>query len=397
MGGIFRVAIGDVISKALLVGINLYLIRHLEVDQYAHFTLLLNAIFLGYQLACGPLERIYIAEHDRYREHLTLLQWILSSLASLGCILWLWRDIGWTDRLLILVGVFLLASYQVLRIRLQQRLDFTLFSLSDVLKNGLWLMFLSLCLSVPLLPSGVASLLAMLGGAFVAMVTLRLVARSRFPAPQHRGPYPSMPRVVWGVRYVVLYSVVGALVPYLPVILATVTGSDEINATYGAAMRYQAILGMAVFAVNTVLLPQMASPGHDGRDEQGPLLERLKRFAPVALGLFALVVLAIWIAIPYIDRGKYPLLQQVFLILSIPPVLSLLGTPFVNVLLLDGRARALFVCMSAGLVVNLMGYFLVIPYFGPFAPAWASLFAYLTITAAVMICEITGRPRSVER
>ncbi|CAM5200171.1 hypothetical protein CDEN61S_01026 [Castellaniella denitrificans] len=386
MKGVLRVAMGDAFSKALLIGINLYLIRHLEIDQYAHFTLLLNAMFLGYQLACGPLERIYIAEYDKYRDHLPILQWVLSGVAALTCILWLWRDIAWTDVLLIIVGVFLLASYQVLRIRLQQRLDFTLFSLSDILKNGLWFTLLSLLFSVPFLPSGVSALLAMLGGAFISMSILRWITKSRFPARQVNLSFSGGGRIFWEVRYIILYTMAGALVPYLPIMMATMIGGDEVNATYGAAMRYQAILGMVVFAVNAVLLPHMAVYGR-GHSDQGLLWKHLARSAPWALVLFAVAILCVWWTIPYIDGGKYPLLRQVFLILSIPPVLSLLGTPFVNMLLLDGRARALLGCMSAGLAVNFFGYILLRPSQGFFAPAWASLFAYATITVAVVLCE----------
>lgn len=390
MRGVLRVAVGDGFSKTLLVGINLYLIRRLEVDQYAHFTLLLNAIFLGYQLACGPLERLYIAEHERYKAHLAPLQWVLSGASALAGMIWLWREIIWMDALLILAGVFLLAAYQVLRIRLQQRLDFTLFSLADILKNGLWLMLLILFLSVPLLPSGTSSLLALLGGTFVAMSVLKFAAASRLPALRHRGPYSEMARVLWGTRYVIAYSMVGAVVPYLPVIMATAIRNDVIISTYGAAMRYQAILGMAVFAFNTVLLPQMALLGRDDQ-ERGFLMQRLKRAAPWALLLFVATVLVIWWVIPHVDRGKYPLLQQIFLILAIPPALSLVGAPYINMLLIDGRARTVLACMSAGLAVNLVGYFLLGSSRSLLAPAWASLLAYLAITVAVMGCAINGR------
>ena len=394
MKSALRVAAGDLVSKALLVGINLYLIRRLAVDQYSHFTLLLNAIFLGYQLACGPLERLYIAEHERYRAHLTSLQWVLSGVSALAVVLWLWPEIVWSEALLILTGVFLLAAYQVLRIRLQQRLDFALFSLADILKNGLWLMLLILFLSVPLLPPGTSSLLALLGGTFVAMCVLKFASASRLPSLRHRGSYSGMARILWDTRYVITYSMVGAVVPYLPVMMATTIGSDAITATYGAAMRYQAILGMAVFAFNTVLLPQMALLGRDDQ-ERSLLMQRLKRSAPWALLLFVATVLVVWWLIPYVDRGKYPLLQQAFLILAIPPALSLVGAPYVNMLLVDGRARTVLACMSAGLAVNFVGYFLLGSSQNSLAPAWASLLAYLTITLAVMVCATKGRRQPV--
>lgn len=390
MRPILRIAAGDLVSKALLVGINLYLIRHLAVYEYSHFTVLLNAVFLGYQLACGPLERIYIAEHDRYRAHVTSLRWVLSGASALGGILWLWRDIDWTDALLILTGVFLLTAYQVLRIRLQQRLYFTLFSIAEIIKNGLWLGLLMLFLAVPLLPPGTSSLLSLLVGTLLAITLLKIITTSRLPPEETRRPGAELARVLWDTRYVIAYSLVGAVVPYLPIMMATTFGSDAITATYGAAMRYQAILGMAVFAFNTVLLPQMAALG---RDDQGRdlLMQRLKRSAPWALLMFVATVLAIWCVIPYIDRGMYPLLPQAFLILSVTPALSLASTPFINMLLIDGRARAVLACMSAGLAVNMVGYLLLGSSRNLLAPAWASVLAYLTIAVATVLCGTIGR------
>ena len=120
-------------------------------------------------------------------------------------------------------------------------------------------------------------------------------------------------------------------------------------------------------------------------------MKRLKRSAHWALLLFAAAAVLIWGGIPYVDRGKYPLLPQAFLILSFTPALSLAGAPYVNMLLIDGRARAVLGCMSAGLVVNVVGYLLLGSSHNPLAPAWASVLAYLTITVATILCWINGR------
>ena len=394
MKAILRIAAGDLVSKALLVAINLYLIRWLAVDQYSHFTVLLNAVFLGYQLACGPLERLYIAEHERYKSHLTSLRLILSGCSAMACIIWLWQSILWTDVILIFVVVFLLSAYQVLRIRLQQSLDFTLFSLAEILKNVLWLGILMLLLSVSSLPPGTSSLLSLLIGTFVAMWVLKMVAGRRLPTLDRRVEGVKIPRVLWTTRYVIGYSLIGSLVPYLPVMIATTSGSDAITATYGAAMRYLAILGMAVFAFNTVLLPQMAAQG-DGKKKRNALMLRLKRFAPWALLLFIVAVFAIWLVMPYVDQGKYPLLRPVFLILSITPALSLVGAPYVNMLLLDGRARVVLACFSAGLSVNIGAFLLLSAFQNLLAPAWSSLVAYLTITVSIALCATRARRRLV--
>lgn len=389
MKSILRIGAGDLVSKSLLVAINLYLIRLLDVDQYSHFTVLLNAVFLGYQLACGPLERLFIAEHERYKSHLTSLRLILSGCSALACTLWLWRSLRWVDVIIIFVGVFLLSDYQVLRIRLQQNLDFTLFSLAEILKNVLWLSLLVLLLWVAPIPAGTSSLLSLLLGTFMATSILKAVAGSRLVALGRRVKGAKILHVLWDTRYVIGYSLIGSVVPYLPVMSATEIGNDAVTATYGAAMRYLAILGMAVLAFNTVLLPQMAVQG-GGIKERNALMLRLKRFAPLALLLFIITVVAIWLIIPYVDRGKYPLLRPVFLILSITPALSLVGIPYVNILLLEGRTRVVLACFSAGLVVYIIGYIFLSAFELSLAPAWSSLLSYLTITISIVLCAIKG-------
>lgn len=381
------------VSKALLVGINLYLIRKLAVDEYSHFTALLNVIFLGYQLACGPLERLYIAEHDRYHAHLTTLRWILGGLSALGVIIWLRNDIDRPDAALILVGVLLLSSYQVIRIRLQQRLEFTMFSVAEVLKNTLWLVLLVLLIGTSFVPTGTVPLITLLAATVLAMLVLKIMLKSSDRPPLPPAGARSVGQVLWDTRYVVAYSLVGAIIPYLPVLMAVADGHDTTTATYGAAMRYQAILGMAVFAVNTVLLPQMAALGSD-RQQRTALMKSMTKAAPLILGVFAVTVLVIWVGIPYVDQGKYPLLPVTFLILSVTPALSLIGAPYINVLLIDGRARSVLACMCAAVGINLLAFRLLGGSTNPLAPAIASVLAYLTITVAVIGCASAGSQQS---
>lgn len=389
MRHILNIAAGDLVSKVLLVAINIYLIRYLAVDQYSHFTVLLNAVFLGYQLACGPIERLYIAEYDRYKLHLTTLRLILSGCSAAACIFWLWKTLLWTDAILIFVGVFLLSAYQVLRIRLQQNLNFTLFSLAEIFKNALWLGLLILFLVALPFDTGTSSLLSLLVSTLISLSLIRVIARRKLPILERPVTETKISHVLWDTRYVIAYSLIGSLVPYLPVMIATTIGNNEVTATYGAAMRYLAILGMAVFAFNTVLLPQMAAQGKDTK-ERNALMLLLKRFVPLAILLFTIVVFAIWFAMPYVDKGKYPLLRAVFLIMALTPALSLLSAPYVNILLLDGRARIVLVCFFTGLLVNIIGYLFLSIYGNFLAPAWSSLLAYLTITISIILCATNG-------
>jgi O-antigen/teichoic acid export membrane protein len=395
MKPILRIAVGDLVSKALLVGINLYLIRHLAVDQYAHFTVLLNAVFLGYQLACGPLERLYIAEHERHARHIKSLQWILSGFGALVVLFWLWKDITLFDSFVVFFGILILAAYQVLRIRLQKNSNFALFSISEIIKNTFWLFFLVLMNFISVISSGESAILSLLFGTSVAIAVLKITVNTKLPSAGYSSSFFELFGVFRDARYVISYSLIAALIPYLPILMATVSNVDLLISTYGAAMRYLTILGMAVYAFNTVLLPEMAV-NQSNKKERYLLMQRLKRSLPWVVLLFVTAVAMVWLIIPYVDDGRYKNLQKIFLILSVTPALSLLGTPYINILLVDGKSKLIFLCICLGFVFSVVGYFIFGSVSNPFAPAWASVLGYLIITLTLIFFVINGDRLRVE-
>lgn len=387
------VAAGDLISKILLVGVNLYLIRRLEITEYSHFAMLLNAIFLAYQLACGPIERLYIADHERFRGYMRPLGVILCMASLFACISWLLNKIAISDAILILIGTLLLAHYQIMRIKLQQKMEFSLFALSDIIKNALWLALVGIIIWIPGIPLGTSALICLLVATLLSTVVLSKSTMKRIPQFPSRGTYGHLFRLLWETRFVILYSLAGALIPYMPILMAAKSGSDVVIATYGAALRYQAILGMAVFAFNAVLLPKLAAYGHDTEGRELFML-RMKRMLPIGVLLFICTVLSVWLVIPYIDGGKYPMLPAIFLIISLTPALSLASAPYINILLLDGRAREVFYCMMIGLAASVCGYVFFQSSKDGTWVAWVSLVTYFLIAAGSITCVRTMKRNS---
>jgi O-antigen/teichoic acid export membrane protein len=395
MSALLRVAAGDMASKALLVGINLYLIHRLDVGNYAEFTLLLNAMFLAYQLACAPLERLYIGQHERFGHHLGSMHKMLAGAAAVGVLAWLGSRIDLPAAAIVLAGVVVLSTYQVLRIRLQQQEHFAWFSLAEVLKNGLWLPLLLAALALPGSREGAMAVAALVLASLLAMLSLRRFAHASLPASKNFGGSTSPQdflRVLLATRHVVAYSLIAAVIPYMPIVLASHEGPLA-TATYGAALRYQAILGMAVYALNTVLLPSMAAASRTSGSATA-VMSRVFRWAPLAVVAFAAVAALIWVALPWIDGGRYPQLGTVFLILALPPALSLASTPFVNLLLIQGRTAAVMVCMATALAMNLLSFKVLEAYAAGLAPAWASVVAYLVVAVGVAFFarNMGGRP-----
>ncbi len=374
---VVRVAVGDAISKIIIVFITIFLIRRLSISEYSHFTKLFNSIFIGYQLATGPIERLFIAEHDRYKEYLLPFQMLFTSISSILVVMWIWNGASEIDILTVFLGIFILANYQVFRIKLQQNMYFFLFSGTEVVKNILWLIILMGFMKVNLTSPSESAIMALLIAALFARMGFTYVSTANSQR-KHRLLFHGVATVIYGAKYVILYSVLGAVIPYIPVMLTTINNDDLITATYGAAMRYQAILGMGVYALTTVLLPKMAVC-EENKQNYSQVKRMIVEHASWICITFFLVIGGIYIIIPYIDKGKYDDLQRVFLIFSLYPLFSIVSAPFINLLLIKGRSKIVFVSMFIGLLIGCLLFLFLHAFDRVYVPAISTLIIYAVI------------------
>jgi O-antigen/teichoic acid export membrane protein len=388
-----HVAGGDVASKALLLAANLLLIRVLPVTEYAQFSLLLTAVLLGYQLACAPLERLLIAEHAQVAPLALPLLGLFGAVALLAMALWLGRGSSGTGHALALAGIALLSLYQLGRIALQQRQEFLRFAASEVARNGLWLAALlgAVALGLATAPLAIGLLLAatalagLLAGTWTALRSL----------PPRAQAAHGVAESVWRARHVVGYSLLGSVLAFLPMLLAS-HGDDALrDATYGAALRYQAVLGMAVYAFNTILLPAMAQQPREAQRRQARLGAALRLLA-LALAAYAVAGAAVVAVMPLVDQGRYPALPLVFALIGLAPVLSFAATPAVNALLLAGRAKWILGWMLGGLGAALAAYFATRAAAAMLAPALATVAAYLVVNGGLIGSAAGLSRRSLE-
>lgn len=121
---VIRVLFGDALAKFFLLVANIFLIQKLDINEYSTFAVLSSAIFLGYQLACAPIERLYIAEHHQYRGAIVPLLLLFSLAGGLATYTWMVDAPSALWLVLVLGGVVILSLYQFVRIQFQQREQF---------------------------------------------------------------------------------------------------------------------------------------------------------------------------------------------------------------------------------------------------------------------------------
>ncbi|WP_146176713.1 lipopolysaccharide biosynthesis protein [Chromobacterium sp. Panama] len=387
MRGILTIATGDVLSKLLLIAINLMLIRGLSVHDYAHFTILTTVAYLGYQMVCGPLERLYIAEHAKYKEHLATIKNILLLFCLLLSSIWLWKISTALDVFLCCVGIIVLTHHQYLKIYFQKNENFTFYSLMEICKNFGWLILVAVPFVFKMQINESYYFVALI---LSAMLTVLVFGRThqifslKMPVNEKLN---SSAIALKDAKFVIGYTLVGAAIPYYPVFIAAYTGESYVTSLYGAASRYLAILNMAAFAFNTVLLPQLASVKKI--DESWSLIKALAKKLPAFVFGYILVIVVIFWAVPFVDKGKYLELPIVFLLMSITPFLSLISAPFINVLLLNNGSRFIFSTMFSALVLSIAMIPLMSEVFSfQYIPAVGSIVSYSLIA---FICILGAR------
>ncbi|QLG87002.1 hypothetical protein HQ393_01400 [Chitinibacter bivalviorum] len=372
-----KVASGDLLSKVFMVAVQFFIINKLSVAQYSNFSVILASIMLGYQVSCAPIERIYITQFSRYENKILLLGFLFSGVSAFFSVAWLWGSITANECFVIFFAICTLSYQQLLRIKAQQKMFFFLFSFSEVIKNCIWLALVFLLVSFGF-DEPVVLIAALIVATLPSILCFKEVGENK---------------VVWNlsgvvddflnVKYILLYSLIGSIIPYLPLIMSKSDYSSTVVATYGVAMRYQAILSMGAYAFNVVFVAKLASMDLEQRKSA---IKKIYAFSPLLLIAYFTISSGVYLISPVVDGARYLYAQNVFLLLSVIPLVSVVGSVYINFLLLANLTRLVFYCFFVGFFVNFASYFLIKNIGGLYSPALASVCAYSTITLLIVIC-----------
>jgi O-antigen/teichoic acid export membrane protein len=343
---------GDAVSKSILVIINILLIRRMHPPQFAAFATMFALIQFSYQAACGVIERLYIAEHARFRGHERVALNILMLVASAIIVGYLSFQREWLFAAITVVGSYAFASFQLARIRLQKDERYRAFVAIDAGRNMLAL--------VMLLPVFV---LADLGDwqAFVAvgvftvsalcadLVGRRWTGSAIEPA---QGGYRVAASLLLGRGALIAYALAGALFPFVPIFLANGLSTAHTVAAYGVALRYQSILSMLVVATNVYMLPRLSNVA----TLKDAVVEARVFFGylPYIVGSVVIYMVIVWFAMPILNGPGYDDAQPLFVLLSLCALCSLVSTPLVNLLLRQEMYGFMLTSMLAGLATSVI-------------------------------------------
>ncbi len=380
---VFKVFIFDGISKLFLVISSLFLIKYLSIDAYSMFVVVFTCSMIAYQGVGSVVERLYIAEYEQYIPHHIWTLRLLLLIGGGGFFVYVFLAQGVSAAVVFILIVLVSVHYQVERIKLQRVEKYNKFIVVEFFRNLCWLL---LVFSVFWFTKEREEYYSLLGYFIATGLGFFLVKRiSRevdFGAETLvvKEDLLSAIKYLWDKNKVVLYSVVSAIFPYFAFIVVGLLGSQELIAAYGAALRYQAMFSMAVYAANVVLIARMAN----NLGQQSKVISDFFKVIPWLLLVVFSASVFVWWLIPIIDGGKYPETQVSFIILAACSLCSLLAAPFVNFLLSKQEYEKMLKSLMLGVVV----FFFSLPVLFFLNESYGILFSLVAAYISILVSNI---------
>lgn len=391
MNSMLVLFIVDGLSKVFLALASLLLIKYLSVNDFAEFSIVFTVSMMAYQIVGGVVERLYISDYNNFNGEGGGSSFPLMGAIGVAVSTYIYSSVGLYYAVFAFVLVIIFTKYQVQRIKKQKEERFFTYATVDMLKNLFWLLLIYLKVEVAVDFIRMDNVLYALSTFALLAIASNLLLSffSNEVSLDVCSASSKISKVVRSAKYflsrkdVVAYSIIGGIIPYYPFIVATLIHDKSLIATYGAAMRYQAIFSMAIMAVNTVVIARFCN-NKKIINEHSSIFYKILPFLMLFLGAAISVIYCI---IPYIDGGKYPSLQIAFVILSMCSAVSLMSTVAVNKLLAFNNYSVMLKSVFLGFVLMIV----VTPVFtfvdneiGPLLSVLAgySLITFLFITKA---------------
>lgn len=306
------------VAKFFLLVISLLILRYFDAEEYSLFIFVFSMHNYIYQGVCGVYERLFIVERkyneDKYKVNILVL-FLLS--VFLVCIFSLIAKVGVNTFLALILLVTSSYFYQIKRIQYQAAGSFGQYCKIDVVRSMTWFFLVVLFVCLDLNDSFV--LLLLMSFSLIVMVRAGIidVFREKYQWIEIR----SAAFYYCSKFYIIIYSIMTALIPGLPLLYAEIIGDAETVGSVGAALRYQAILSLMVLSLNSVCLSRLASHGSKGFD--------WRILFPVTV-LSVVFVLIVGASIPWMNNGKYLDSKTYFYVFGACSLVSMLSVYAVN-------------------------------------------------------------------
>ncbi|WP_166268191.1 hypothetical protein [Marinobacter caseinilyticus] len=376
---------GDGVAKALNLAATLYILKMLNVSDYANFTILFASVMLSYQSVCGVFERFYISDYKNFND----IYFTASLMLGTPVLIIGYSYLNYANYEIVveffLIGYIFFFLFQSLRIFYQKAEFFKSFVITDFIRNIVWLSFLLVFWLLNLNLSFNLVALSFVASAAISVIFIFLFGMKNINVPKI---YISPSLIKQSLFYLkdrnelFLYALAAGFFPYIPVVASMLLSSENVVASYGAAMRFQAIFSMCIYSLHVVFLPRIV--GLNSKEAIALLKSFYRKLPYLIIGMFVVAFIVINL-IDILDLDKFQGLKTCFLFFAGCSILSMSSTPAASYLLSNKKYRVLFSAMGLGLLVVIILVPLMLMVSEFYGILGALLIAYLAICVFLLI------------
>jgi O-antigen/teichoic acid export membrane protein len=388
---VVRVYTSNLLSKVVLGGVGLLLVRFMEVRELALFTLAFSIITALSQPLVDIANRLFIVYRELGSDEerlvvVSILQVLV--IASMGAALALTATpLGLLAT--IIAAMLAIVCFETAKTYYQAAQRFGAYWATECLRafsylGGVSVLILShegLTAANTLLAQAAAAFVVGAGALLLGLGHLDVLGCLRPRRLWKIAARLSLGNMLSGVlvAYIVLQSAMGQASVF---ILKAISTEGQL-AAFGSAMRYYGFIILALSSLQTVLLPALRNCA--SADELGRVFRTHRRLLLLFVPAVVLcAVAALWF-IPLIDRGRYPDAVPTFLVLCVSAVLSFSLGVYPILAVNQRRFRMLF-CVSALAFLLCVGLnYVFVGWWGAVGAAFATLGAHAFFNGAIAL------------
>ena len=376
MKTIIKVFSGDLVAKMITMVTTILLIRVMSEYAYSQYTVIVAVTNIFNQIVISSFGKIYIVDNDSLKgaeSTLLFLEVVLSLLIAL-VFLFVQPSIR-NNRTDLLFLMFATCIFSYTRVIFQQKCKFAIFTFLEIFRVLIFFIAIGIIVFVYKMQMTVSTVIFFQG---CSLVSAMLLLPQKISGLNWRQPI-RIKQIMSALLkkeqiYLLVYATLMAVLLQIDILALKTYTSDYYVSAYSSALKYYNMMLMLLSTVNSVLLPKISM--EDDYTEIRQIYCQQDKLSLVLLcGVIAAILLAPFV-LPIIDGGKYPESIGVFRILCVSALISFWSSPYNNLLIKEKRYFSICIRFAMGIIVSLLGNYILIPLWGINGTALVTLCSY---------------------
>ena len=356
---ISRIFTMEIFAKAIFSIISLGTIRFLSKDEFATYIIALTTISIITSSIGAIFNRLYIAgDFDNTKfSFLPFFSIQLFLLIFIFLPFLPFKNIYEGNLDLVFIVSFLQILFIFIQTVFQKELKFTQYYISEYLRLFIYLIFFIILFYNDLLNARNILTSQALSSGIISVLFIKSLKIKLEPFLIKR--IKSLFQILFqdSNKYLIFYSLIVLFMSNLDTLLLRIFDDKEQVAIFGAAFIYFGVLQSILYAVNKLYLPMIQKT--NSLKEIESAMNSLNNLNIKYMSiLFLVTIFSAPTIIPFIDNGRYPDSILIFQILGVSSYLSLLFSPYKNIIFKFQDNRYVFYLYLYSLIIT---YVILLP------------------------------------